>query len=196
MLWKESANRSMEGENSHHLILYINFYWNTETAIFWCIIFAPLCATTAKVSSCNRHSIAHKPTIFSIWIFTKKKLADTLTLKRQKSTGHCDARTMRASQGRKAGDDREEGSTEEMLWGRGGGGRCVEGDEEWHRKRCWPTRPPEREVSLRREHIPSFEIISRNLQTWVQILVCIKQFLKLLFSFEHPDGPESPERRC
>ena len=82
------------------------------------------------MSSCNRHSIAHKPTIFSIWIFTKKKLADTLTLKRQKSTGHCDARTMRASQGRKAGDDREEGSTEEMLSGRGGGGRCVEGDEE------------------------------------------------------------------
>ena len=60
----------------------------------------------------------------------------TLTLKRQKSTGHSDTRTMRASQGRKAGDDREEGSTKGMLRGRGGGGRCAEGDEEWHKERC------------------------------------------------------------
>ena len=39
----------------------------------------------------------------------------TLALKRQKSTGHSDTRTMRTSEGRKAGDDREEGSTEGML---------------------------------------------------------------------------------
>ena len=29
---------------------------------------------------------------------------------------------------------------------RGGGGRCAEGDEGWYRERCWPARPPEREV--------------------------------------------------
>ena len=51
-----------------------------------------------------------------------------LALKRQKFTGHSDARTMQASQGRKAGDDREEGSTEGMLRGRDGGGRCADGD--------------------------------------------------------------------
>ena len=73
------------------------------------------------MSSYNRHSIAHKPTIFSIWIFTKKKSLLTLALKKQKSTGHSDARTMQASPGRKAGDDREEGSTEGMLRGRGEG---------------------------------------------------------------------------
>ena len=50
--------------------------------------------------------------------------------------------------------------------------------------------------SLRREHTPSLEIISKNLQTWMQVLVCIEQLLKSLFSFVHPDGPESPERRC
>jgi len=41
---------------------------------------------------------------------------------------------MRASQGRKAGDDREEGSTEGMLRGRGGGGRCAKGYVGQHRK--------------------------------------------------------------
>ena len=89
----------------------------------------------------------------------------TLALKKQKSTGHSDTRTMHASQRRKAGVDREEGSTEGMLRGRGGGGRCAEGDEGKHRDRDWPARPPEREVSLRRQSMPSLEIISRNLQT-------------------------------
>ena len=35
---------------------------------------------------------------------------------------------MQASQGRKAGDDGEVGSTEEVLRGRGGGERCAEGN--------------------------------------------------------------------
>ena len=60
---------------------------------------------------------------------SQKRNLLTLTLERQKSTGHSDAKTMQASQGRKAGDDRE-GSTKEMLRGRGWGGRCTEGDEE------------------------------------------------------------------
>ena len=30
----------------------------------------------------------------------------------------------------------------------------------------------------------------------MQVLVCIEQFLKTLFSFVRPDGPQSPERRC
>ena len=68
--------------------------------------------------------------IFSIWIFTKKKSLLIPALKREKFTGHSDTRTMHASQRRKAGVDREEGSTEGMLRGRGGGGRCAEGDEE------------------------------------------------------------------
>ena len=69
-----------------------------------------------------------KPTIFSIWIFAKNKILLSRALKRQKSTGHSDGRTMQASQGRKAGGHGEEGSTEGMLRGRGGGGRCAEGD--------------------------------------------------------------------
>ena len=89
----------------------------------------------------------------------------TPALKRQKPTVHSDGRTMQASQGRKAGGYGEGGSTEGMLRGRRGGGRCAEGDEGKHRDRDWPARPPEREVSLRRQSMPSLEIISRNLQT-------------------------------
>ena len=78
MLWKESANHSLEDKNSHHMVLKIKFYWNTETAICWCIILACLCATTAKVSSCNRHSIAHKPyNIFCLDLHKKEKFADS-----------------------------------------------------------------------------------------------------------------------
>ena len=69
-----------------------------------------------------------KPTIFSIWIFAKNKILLSRALKRQKSIGHSDGRTMQASQGRKAGGYGEGGSTEGMLRGRRGGGRCAEGD--------------------------------------------------------------------
>ena len=103
--------------------------------------------------------------IFSIWIFTKKKSLLIPALKREKFTGHSDAKAKPASQERKAGDNREEGSTEGMLRARAGGGRCKEGDVGWHRERYWQVRPCEREVSLRRRRIPSLEITSRNLQT-------------------------------
>ena len=73
--------------------------------------------------------------IFSIWIFTKKKSLLIPALKREKFTGHSDAKAKPASQERKAGDNREEGSTEGMLRARAGGGRCAEGDVGWHRER-------------------------------------------------------------
>ena len=100
--------------------------------------------------------------MFSIWIFAKKKKKSflTLALKRQKSTGHSDGRTMQASQGRKAGGQGEEGSTEGMLRGRRGGGRC-EGDMRRHREKDWPARPPEREVSPQKAAHP---ILRKNLQ--------------------------------
>ena len=134
-----------------------------------------------------------KPTIFPNWIFSKKKSLLTPDLKRQKSIWHRDGRTMQASQGRKAG-----------LWGgkgehrgddeRKGLGRQVGREAAWREmlasKTAWEG------VQASEGSTPHLEIISRNLQTWVQILVCIKQLLKLLFSFVRPDGPESPERRC
>ena len=92
------------------------------------VLSLPVFATSAKVSSCNKDSTAHKAYNIFIWIFAKKKSLLTLALKRQKSTGHSDGRTMQASQGRKAGGEGEEWSTEGMLRGRGGGGGCAEGD--------------------------------------------------------------------
>ena len=67
---------------------------------------------------------------------------------------------MRASPGRRAGGDGEEGSTEGMLRGRHGGGRC-EGDVGRHRERDWPARPPESEVSPQKAAHP---ILRKNLQ--------------------------------
>ena len=81
------------------------------------------------MSSCSRHSTAHKAyNIFYLDLCKKAKILLSPALKRQKSTGHSDGRTMQASQGRKAGGHGEEGSTEGMLRGRDGGGRCAEGD--------------------------------------------------------------------
>ena len=40
----------------------------------------------------------------------------------------------------------EKGSTDGVLRGRGGEGRCAKGNMGQHRERCWPARPPEREV--------------------------------------------------
>ena len=77
---------------------------------------------SSKGDSCNRHGIALKAyNAFYLDLCKKKKKSFlTVALKRQKSTGHSDGRTMRASPGRKAGGDGEEGSTEGMLRGRGG----------------------------------------------------------------------------
>ena len=81
------------------------------------------------MSSCSRHSIAHKAyNIFYLDLCKKKKKLLSLALNRQKPTGHSDGKTMQASQGRKAGGDGEEGSTEGMLRGSGGQGGCAEGD--------------------------------------------------------------------
>ena len=40
----------------------------------------------------------------------------------------------------------EKGSTDGVLRGRGGEGGCAKGNMGQHRERCWPARPPEREV--------------------------------------------------
>ena len=56
---------------------------------------------------------------------------------------------MQASQGRKAGLWRGKRGTGEHRGdarGRGGEGRCAEGDRGWHTERHWPARPPETEV--------------------------------------------------
>ena len=48
-----------------------------------------------------------------------------------------------------------------MLRGRGGGGRCAEGYMGQHRERCWPVRPPEREV---RPQKVAYPILRNHLQ--------------------------------
>ena len=98
-----------------------------------------------------------KPTIFPIWIFAKKKSLLTPNLKRQKSTQHCDGRTMQTSQGRKAGlwvgkggaqrGCREEGVGEVGVQrGRRGGIERDAGQQDHLRGRS----------GLRRQHIPSW----------------------------------------
>ena len=79
------------------------------------------------MGSCSRHSIAHKAYNFYLGLCKKQNFTESCP-KETEPTGHSDGRTMQASQGRKAGGDGEEGSTEGMLRGRGRGGRCAEGD--------------------------------------------------------------------
>ena len=193
MLWKELANYSLVDKNSNHLVLKRKFYW--KTAICWCIIFACLCATTAKVSSCSRHSIAHKAYNIFHLDFCKK----------QNFTESCPKET-EVHRTVMEGQCKPSGEKSRGWWGRGE----HRGDAErkrWARWVCRGGHVGDRErgagllghlrgrSGLRRQHIPS-EIISRNLQTRVQILICVEQLLKPLFSFVCPDGPESPQRRC
>ena len=55
-----------------------------------------------------------------------------------------------------------------MLRGRGGGGRCAEGDMGQHRERCRPARPPEREVRPQRAAHP---ILRNHLQKLTDLSV-------------------------
>ena len=55
-----------------------------------------------------------------------------------------------------------------MLRGRGGGGRCAEGDVRQHRERCRPARPPEREVRPQRAAHP---ILRNHLQKLTDLSV-------------------------
>ena len=72
-------------------------------------------------------------------MFIKKKEKGFLTpaLKREKTTEHSDGRTK--GNANKAGEKSRggwgRGAHRGMLRGRGGGGRCAEGDEGWHRER-------------------------------------------------------------
>ena len=124
MLWKDSWQLQPRGQewkapgsisevlvdHRHgHLLMYFTF--------------AVLCATTGNLRSYNRHRTANKAGSLL-----------TPALRRQKTTGHSDARTIQASQGRQAGDGREEGCTEGMVRGRGGRGRCAERAMGQHRK--------------------------------------------------------------
>ena len=112
------------------------------------------------MSSCNRHSIALKAyNILYLDLCKKKKFADSCS----KETEVHRAQRWKDNEsqsGRKAGDDGEEGSTEGMLKGRCGGGRC-EGDVGRHRERDWPARSPEREISPQKAAHP---ILRKNLQ--------------------------------
>ena len=109
----------LRGRNRHHLLLKIKFYWNT--VIGWCLIFACLCATMAKVSSCNIDSTQSLQYFLSEPLEKKKSLL-TPALKRQKPTVHSDGRAMQASQGREArleeGRGEHRGDAERKGWGR------------------------------------------------------------------------------
>ena len=181
-------------KNSDHLVLKRKFYW--KTAIHWCIIFACLCATTAKVSSCNRHSIAHKAyNIFYLDLREKQNFTESCP--KQKEVHRAQWWKDNASQsGEKSrgwrGRGEHRGDAERKGWARwvcrGGHAGDTERGAGLLGHLRWRS-------GLRRQHIPS-EKISRNLQTWVQILICVEQLLKPLFSFVCPDGPESLQRRC
>ena len=174
------------------MVLWIKFYWNTATFA------ACLCSTTGKLKNYNRDSIAHKA--YNIFCLDpckkKKKFVDSY------SKGTEDQRAQwwkhNASQWRwkSRGVTGEERNTEGMLRGGVGEAGVQRGMRGGTERGAGQPGHPRGRSDLRRQHSPSLEIISRNLQTWMQILVCIKQFLKFLFSFVCPDGPESPERRC
>ena len=143
----------------------VKFYWDTAMAICWHITFACLCATTAKVSSCNRDSIVQRVyNIFYLDLYKKNKSFITSALKREKTTGRSDGKTK--DNANKAGVKSRgwwgRGAHRGMLRGRGGGGRCAEGDEQQQRERWEQPGHLRRRSGLRRQQISSFEIISRN----------------------------------
>ena len=162
-------------------------------AICWCSIFAYFGATIAKSSSCNRDSMAHKAYhVYYLALWKNCLLTPVLKGQSHRANWQLDNTSQL---GEKWGVTGGEGNTEGMLRG-GWGGRCAGREPEADTDRGAGRQDHLRGGSgLWREHIPSFEIISRNLQTWVQVLARLKQFLKLLLGFVCPDGPESLERR-
>ena len=72
---------------------------------------------------------------------------------------------MQGGRGRKAGVTGEEGRTEGILGGRGGGGRWAEWDMGVTQRGAGQPDHLRGRSGLRRQHIPSFEIISRKIQT-------------------------------
>ena len=198
MLWKELTNYILGDKNSYHLVLKKQkkkqFYWNT--AIRWCSIFAFLYATTAKVSSCIRHSIAHKAyNIFYLDLCKKEKL--TKSFPKETEVHRAQWWEDHASQsGEKSrgwwGSGEHWGGAERKGWGR----EVCRGERGSDTKRGAGQQDHLGGKSASEGSTSHLEIIPRNLQTWVQILICIKQILKLLFGFVCLDGPESQERRC
>ena len=158
------------------------------------MIFACLCATIAKMSSYNRDS-TQSLQYFLFGPLKKEKFTDSCLKETDvhraqwwKDNAGQSGEKSRAVRG---GTGEHRGDPERKGWGRQvfRGPRGLTHSEVLASQATWMG------VSLRRQHIPSLEVISRNIQTWVQILVCIKQLLKLLFCFVCPDGPESLERR-
>lgn len=43
----------------------LNFYWNKANSSFLCVVYESFCVTTVKLSSCEKHDIAHEHKIFT-----------------------------------------------------------------------------------------------------------------------------------
>ena len=86
------------------------------------MILACLCATTAKVSSCNRHSIAHKPyNIFCLDLHKKEKFADSCPKETEVHRAQWHKNNARQSEEKSRGwQGRREhwGDAERKGWGR------------------------------------------------------------------------------
>lgn len=65
---KRGANYNLGPGIGHHLLLQINFYWNTATAI--CIMFALLFCNLIRY---NRDRVAHKAKMFTLLSGSFKK---------------------------------------------------------------------------------------------------------------------------
>ena len=98
------------------------------------------------VSSYNWDYKVHKAYNIFIQLFAKRKFADSCPKGTESHRAQWWKDNARQS-GEKSRHVRgEEGCTEGMLRGRGGGRRCAEKDNGAHKKRSWPARPPKGEV--------------------------------------------------
>ena len=193
MLWKELTKYRLGDKNSDHLVLKRKFYWKQPFSDGLSLRVFALQQLRWVVAT---DSTAHKA--YNIFYLD--------LCKKQNFTESCPKETeVHRAQWWKDNAS-QSGEKSRGLWGRGE----HRGDAErkaWGRQVCRGGHRGDTErgagllghlrgtSGLRRQHNPS-EMISKNLQTWVQILICIKQLLKPLFSFICPDGPESPQRRC
>ena len=187
MLWKESWQLQPGGQewpapgsisevlvdHRHgHLLMYFTF--------------AILCATTGNLRSYNRHRTANKAGSLLTPALRRQKTNHRAQWCKDNTSQSGEASRGWKGRGVHRGDGERKGWVRQVC--RGGRGAAQESDGQLGHLRG--------RSGLRRQNIPSLEIIARNLQTWMQVLMCIKQLLKTMFSSVCPDGPESPERRC
>ena len=193
MLWKQLTNYRLGDKNSDYLVLKRKFYWKQPFAdVLSLLVFAlqqPRWVVAADSTTHKAYNIFYL-SLCKKQNFTESYPKETEVHRAQWWKDNASQSGEKSRGWWERGEHRRD--AERKGWGRQVCGRGPVGDRErgagllGHLR--WRS-------GLRRHHIPS-EIISRNLQTWVQILICVEQLLKALFSFVCPDGPESPQRRC